>query len=274
MLRATADGLCLVQAPACDILVVGDQHITPGQPVEHFEWLAALIRARRPDVIVNIGDVIDMVSLSSHADPVERANTNYVEELRAGVAAWAPAVEAAREVGARLVYCTGNHDDPRVERLLRSNPWLKGAIPSFVSMMEDAGWETHAFQAPVTVGGVAFAHYFVSGTIGRPISGVNVARSMVIKLMDSALAGHSHVFNVVATTTPLGRRVITGNVGCFIHPDSDVSAWAGPQVHVLYDRGVVYLHGAQNGDADVEWVSMERLKALHGEVTRANRPRC
>lgn len=262
-LRAMAEGVRLGPRPErpVDVLVVGDQHVTPGAPTEHFAWLAELVRARRPDVVVNVGDVIDNVSFSFHAGPAEKARYNYMEELDAAITAWRPVVEACREVGARMVLCLGNHDDHRLKRVLATTPWLRGAIKELGPMMEAAGWVVYDYQQPAYAAGIAFAHNWVSGAMGKPIGGVNVARSMALKIMDSALGGHSHVYAVKTTTTPLGRKVLTGTVGCFIHDQSDVSDWAGPQVTTQYDRGVVYLHCAANGHADVEWVSMDRLKA-------------
>lgn len=265
-LRAAADGYLMASGGrgAVDILVVGDQHITPGQPTEHFEWLAALIAERKPDVVLSVGDVIDNVSFSSHACDAEKARFSYIEELDAAISAWSPAVDAAKQVDASLVVTLGNHDDLRLQRVIRQHPWLSGAIKELGPMLTEAGWDVFDYQTPAKVAGIAFSHTWVSGIMGKPISGVNPARAMAMKIMDSALAGHSHAYNIRTTTTPLGRRILTGTVGCFIHPDSDVSNWAGPQVIEQYDRGVVYLHSAANGHADVEWISMDRLRRTWG----------
>ena len=270
LLHAAAAGFKLAGVPAepLDILVVGDQHITPDGPTEHFEWLAELVREREPDVIVNVGDVIDNISFSVHSNATEKAKVLYMQELKAGVAAWAPVVEAAADVGARLILTGGNHDDPRVERFLKDHPFLEGAIAKLEPMMAKAGWEVIPFQVPCEVAGIRFAHYFVSGVMGRPIGGVNPGRAMAMKLMDSALAGHSHEYGVRTINTAFGRQILAGPVGCFIHPNSDVSDWAGPQAVNHYDRGVVYLYGAANGTADVEWVSFERLKRAYSASGR------
>lgn len=265
LLHAAAQGYRLSHEPEdpLDILVVGDQHITPGAPTEHFDWLANLVRDRKPAVLVNVGDVIDNVSFSSHAGEAEKSRYNYIEELEAGLDAWDVVMDACIEVGTRTVLTEGNHDDVRLGRFLKKAPWLKGAIAELGPMMSHAGWEVVPFQVPFECAGIRFAHYFVSGVMGKSIGGVNPARAMAMKLMDSALAGHSHEYAVRTINTAFGRQILAGPVGCFIHPDSDVSDWAGPQAVNHYDRGVVYLHGAAGGTADVEWVSFERLKRLY-----------
>src|SRR3972149_11701156 len=47
-------------------LVIPDCQVKPGVPLDHLEWLGKYIVAKKPDVIINIGDFADMESLSSY----------------------------------------------------------------------------------------------------------------------------------------------------------------------------------------------------------------
>ena len=47
-------------------LIIGDSHATPQSPNRRFEWLCNFIVEQQPDLIVSIGDMADMSTLSSY----------------------------------------------------------------------------------------------------------------------------------------------------------------------------------------------------------------
>ena len=47
-------------------LVIPDVQAKPGVPLEHLDWLGQYIVAKKPDVVVCLGDFADMESLSSY----------------------------------------------------------------------------------------------------------------------------------------------------------------------------------------------------------------
>jgi len=47
-------------------LIIPDSHAHPDHNNDRFEWLGKLIMDVKPDVVVNIGDMADMPSLSTY----------------------------------------------------------------------------------------------------------------------------------------------------------------------------------------------------------------
>ena len=52
---------------------------------------------------------------------------------------------------------------------------------------EEYGWEVHDFLEVVIIEGVAFSHYFTSGTMGRPVT---TAQACLTKKHMSCVQGH------------------------------------------------------------------------------------
>ena len=70
------------------IFVIGDTQCKPGETIEHMTWIGNYIAAKRPDVIVHIGDHFDLPSLSFY-DKGKRdfEGRRLVEDIEVGRAA-------------------------------------------------------------------------------------------------------------------------------------------------------------------------------------------
>ncbi len=77
----------------------------------------------------------------------------------------------------------------------------------------------------------------------------------------SCIAGHIHTFDHAVRTNIAGKTRVGLIVGCYQDYDND---WAGNIAH-LWRRGVAVLRNVKNGDFDLEWWSLERLKEEYGE---------
>ena len=60
--------------------------------------------------------------------------------------------------------------------------------------------EVHEYQIPVVVDGVYYCHNFPTGVMGKPISGDNIGRALLIKNKVSSTVGHIHTFDSVSYT--------------------------------------------------------------------------
>lgn len=108
--------------------------------------------------------------------------------------------------------------------------------------------------------GVLFAHYCISGVMGRPIGGINHASSLINKNHCSTVVGHSHTFDFSVQSSADGKTLM--GLVCGVYQDY-TNGWAGGTGN-LWQRGLAILRNFEEGRWDLEWVSMKRMKELYG----------
>jgi predicted phosphodiesterase len=248
------------------ILVLPDPHDEPGVSKERFRWLGKLIAERQPDAIVHMGDGSSFDSLSQYdIGTIQAEGQRYSEDLSSFHEAmeemWAPVEALNRKLirqkkamyDPKKVYCLGNHEQ-RIVKAVQQEPRLEGTISLADLGLEKNGWEVHPLTDPANVYGIAFAHYFTSGIMGRPIFGVNHARSLVAKTYTSSVVGHSHDRSFWEDTDVYGRKVFGLVAGCYFDHDLSYTReedrnWAG----------IVLLH-VDKKHVDPEFISIQEMK--------------
>lgn len=160
---------------------------------------------------------------------------------------------------------TGNHDN-RINRAVSLQGELEGTIA-----IEDLELEKNydvvvgydgSTPGIVNVAGVNFAHYVVSGIMGRPLSSENPAASLLSKKHISCVVGHSHLMDFSCRTRLDDTKIMAAHAGCFIDYDPE---WCG-NTGKLWDRGCLILHSTEDGQFDLQTVSMNSLKKAYGRL--------
>ena len=259
-----------------NILVIPDGHAHPDYSNERFDWLGEYIMERKPDVIVNIGDLADMPSLSSFDRGTKGfEGRRYLKDIAAVVDAqerlFAPmdrynANKRAwreKQYKPRLILTLGNHEY-RIERATNGQAELDGVIGLHDLRYEEFGWEVIPFQQPVVIDGISFCHYHTSGVMNRPIGGENIGASLIKKGYQSAVQGHSHVYDHSERTRHDGDKVFGMSVGCYTHPKM-IEGW-NRGCHQMWWRGVVEINETDgNGYYDeLRQVTMRKLRRMYG----------
>lgn len=244
-------------------LVIPDSHSLPGTSNARYEWLGHLINELKPDVVVDIGDFFDMESLCSYDKGTKGfEGRRYKKDIEIGLDAQQKIYDITRKSKKKLprfVRTLGNHEH-RIIRAIDRDPILEGTIGLEDLQSKQYGWEEHAFLTPVEIAGVTYQHYFTSGIMGRPISGERHAQTLILKQLSSCTQGHSHLFDHCVRSDVRGRKIHGCVVGCYTEHHAD---FAGP-ANAMWHRGVVIKRGVEDGNYDVETVSMKRLKELYG----------
>ena len=109
------------------------------------------------------------------------------------------------------------------------------------------------FLAPLVIEGICFQHYLPSGPMGRPTSGVNHARTLVIKGLQSVVVGHSHQRDFWETTRADGQKMFGLVVGCY---DEGLHEYAKGTQHNWWS-GLCMLHEAHDGSAEPAFYSTD-----------------
>jgi len=244
-------------------LVIPDSHAHPQYNNNRYDLLGKLVAELKPDVIVDVGDWWDMPSLCTY-DKGKRGfeNNRYHKDIAAGVEAQDRLLNPLRKLKRktpRKIRCLGNHEH-RINRVLDLDPILDGTISTRDFQSKEYGFEEYPFLEIVEVDGIQYSHYFASGVMGRPIGGVNLGASILSKQFQSATQGHTHMFDHAVRVRGDGRRVHGLSCGVFQDYVPDFAKASAR----YWSSGVVIKRGVSNGDYDIEWVSMRRLKEIYG----------
>ena len=251
-------------------LVIPDSHTYPGDDLERYSMAGEFALKKRPDVIVEIGDWPDMESLCSYDfGKLSYEGRRYRKDTQASRDALDAFEKPIRDHNAKMkkqkrpqykprkVKIIGNHEY-RILRAVSSDPKLDGVLQLEDLGFHDRDWEVQkTYQVPVEIDGVYYNHFFVSGVMGKPISGVNPARRIITEHMKSCTCGHIHIHDTATKASPDGSRNYGLVAGCFFEHSMDYAL----AVEHLWWRGLFLKHGVENGEYDLETWSMKRLKS-------------
>lgn len=240
--------------------MIPDTQTRPGVPLDHLDWIARYIVAKKPDVIVHLGDHWDFPSLNGHEEPgsVPLEGARYADDLFVGNEAFKRLALPIAAEGARLakghrsrweprkVFLVGNHE-VRVDRVAKNNPKLLGTVGS--DDCDTLDWERHPFLESVCIDGVNYCHYFSNTGTGKPIGGEVPNR--LTKINATFVQGHEQGRRQGERTTSLGktiRGIVAGS--CYLHREE----YRGP--HQRHWRGILVLNEVRDGEFDLTEVSL------------------
>ena len=251
-------------------LVIPDQHAHPDYPNQRADWVGKLIKDVKPDVVVNMGDAADMASLCSY----EKGKSSFVgrsyekdinSHLEFQDRLWLPFRRSKRKLPHRIVL-EGNHEH-RIKKALSTDPELEGERYgiSFKDLDFDSYYdevvEYHGGTPGISdIDGISYAHYFISGVMGRPMSGIHHAYSLLQKNHKSCTCAHTHLIDWRVETKLDGTKMMGLVAGVYQDYSSD---WAG-DANRLWTSGVWIKRNVENGMYDPEFVSIERLQREYG----------
>ena len=248
-------------------LIIPDSHAHPKHHNKRAEWLGKLINDIKPDVVVHLGDSADMPSLSSY-DRGTKAfqGRNYRADIDAHLdfndRLWDTVRSAKRKLPVRYFF-EGNHEH-RITKAINLQPELEGAI-SFDDLELERYYDEivpYNGRSPgvLSVDGISYAHFFISGVMGKPLGGTHPAYSILSKGHGSSTAGDLHLLSYEVQTGIGGKRIQGLVAGCYQDYDAD---WAG-EANKLWWRGVVVKRNVENGNYDPSFISLAALKKEYG----------
>jgi hypothetical protein len=243
-----------------NIAFIPDVQAKDGSDFRFLGRVGRYIAEKQPEVIVNAGDFADVPSLSSY-DVGKRSfeGRRYRKDIDAAKRAMDALMEPiakARGYKPRLELTLGNHEE-RINRATENHPELYELISVGDLGYRDYGWNVHPFLKPIKIGGVMFAHYFITGTMGRPFS---TAQAMLRGHM-SAMAGHQQGLQRATARRMDGAPIITTIAGsCYEHDEG----YLGPQGNNHW-RGIVFMHDVKDGSYDPMDISLSYLKKRYKE---------
>lgn len=251
-------------------LVIPDPHSHPDHPNDRADWIGKLIADLKPEVIINLGDGADMASLSSYDKGKGSFHgRTYQKDIDAFLdfedRLWEP-MRRMKKKRPRRIFLEGNHEH-RIKKAVDSMPEYEGSRYgiSFKDLDLDHYYDDvveYKGQTPgiITVDGVSYAHYFISGVMARSVGGEHAAYSLITKNFTSCTQGHSHTLDFSVRTDTFGNKVMGLVAGVGIDYTAD---WAG-HANDLWWKGVIFKRHVEDGVYDPQFISMEALKKEYG----------
>lgn len=247
-------------------IMIPDLQVTPDTPTDHLSWIGEYIVEQKPDVVVQIGDLADMESLSSY-DKGKRSfeGRRYIRDIDSAHKAMKQLNQPLTDYNLRQTMnkkklyrpdkriTLGNHEY-RIQRAIEDDARLDGTLGLQDLDFAHYGWKSHDFLEPVEIDGVHYAHFFANPMSGRPFGGQSIdTRLKTIGFSFSM--GHQQVCMTGQRYLNNGSR-IRGLVcgACYLH-DEDYMGHQGNS----YWRGLFVKHEVRNGEYDLMEVSLDYL---------------
>ena len=248
------------------ICVIPDAQVKSDVSIKHLLWAGKYIADKKPDVIVNIGDFWDMPSLS-HYDVGKKSfeGRRYKKDVESGNIAMdlflQPILKEINRLkrnkkkqwNPRFIFTLGNHEE-RIARAIENDCILEDTIG--YKDLNLSAWEVYDYLKPVVVEGVAFAHFFTSGVMGRPVAS---ARALLNKRFMSCVMGHVQNRDIAYAERADGKRLTGLFAGIFYDHDED---YLGNQGNGAW-KGIWMLNEVSEGGFDELPVSLEYLRGKY-----------
>lgn len=226
-----------------NIGVIPDTQVKPGIKLDYLRRIGQYFAEKQPEVLVCIGDFWDMPSLSSYDKGKKsfegRRFNSDIDVGKRGMEIMLTPIKKVRGYKPKMIFLMGNHEH-RADRVPELQPEFDGVIGTHCMEIESYGWKVIPFLRPWIFRDVAFAHYFTSGAMGRPVSS---ARACLNKKMMSCVQGHQQTLDIATSYRADGVRLTSIIAGASYDHKED---YLGPQGNNHF-RGILMLHDVKRG---------------------------
>lgn len=249
--------------------IVPDTQVKPGDRTEHLGWAAKYCVDKKPEVIIFMGDHWDMPSLCTYDYGTKGYEGRaYLDDIEAGNAAIEVFMQPIYHEQARLrrnkekiwqprmIFLMGNHEN-RISKAVNADRKLDGLLTYEHFNLIEHGFEVYSFLEVAVIDGIAYSHYFVSGTMGRPCTN---ARLMLNKKHMSCVMGHVQDRDIAFAKRADGTRMTGVFVGIYYQEDQD---YLNPQTNDSWS-GCWMFNEVEDGAFDEMPLSMKYLGRRFG----------
>ncbi len=245
-------------------MIIPDIQSKPGVNLDYLKWIGEYIIAKKPDILICIGDFADMPSLSSY-DKGKKSfeGRRYKADIKAAEDAMNLMLGPMRAYNKkamenhkarykpRMVMTLGNHEE-RIMRVSEYSPELDGVVSYDDLPYKD--WEVIDFLKPIMIDGVTYVHYLANPMTGKPYGGT--ALNQLNKVGRTFIVGHKQTLDI-ATRFTIGGVQQWGIIAGAAYPHfEDYKGYQGND----HWRGVLYLHRVIDGSFDPMIISLAYLE--------------
>lgn len=259
------------QSKELRILVVPDTQVMPGVELSHFTALGRYAAAKRPDIIIHLGDFRDFPSLSSYESAVKKTHQGRckladIESGNRALEMLETQLAKAQGYSPRKIMLRGNHDCEgpygRIGRYLAEHPDDRRLIESAEFLEHKTGWEVIPFLEPVEVQGTLYVHlvpYTAKGKVTKSSlsMGAGSAAAQIKITMQSCTTGHTPGLDY-GMLFPGTRRIRGIQAGSFYQHTDDYAPGSN------FWRGAIMKSRCRDGYYSAAELDMEFLLEKYG----------
>lgn len=216
---------------ATRVLVWGDAHDSPSIPDKsRFRHLGMLASELQPDLIVDVGDALDLDSLSTHSVPGsmdDRARPQFLTEIASLTDAMGEFNETAPPASEVPRYHLDGNHCYRADRFENINPTAAGVYTlPLQQVFARYGFSTKKYREWLFIEGVGFTHIPINAA-GREYGGLNAEITVARESTFSVVFGHTHRSNKIRRhKVGIGNGLDVFNTGSFM-PQGYIKHYAG-----------------------------------------------
>lgn len=245
-------------------MVIPDIQAKPDISLDYLKWIGEYIIAKKPDVLICIGDFADMPSLCSY-DKGKKSfeGRRYKADIKAATDAMNLMLKPMKDYNERqkaghhkqytprMILTLGNHEE-RIMRVSEYAPELDEVVGYRDLPYQD--WEVIDYLKPIDIDGVIYVHYLSNAFTGKPMGGCALNQ---LKLFGkSYIVGHKQTLDIATRFVGNGQQQ-WGVIAGAAYPHDE--AYKGYQGNHHW-RGVIYLHRVIDGSFDPMFISLDYLK--------------
>lgn len=242
-------------------LVIADTQVKPSSDLTYLEVLGKYIAEKQPEVIIHIGDHMDMESLSSYDKGKKSFEGRRVKaDLDAGFRGMEALVEQFAKIpgyNPQMVFTLGNHEE-RIDRFANDNPEFEGFLGTKLLNLEQWGWEVMPFLKPKEIDGIYYVHYLCNPFNGRPYGGN--ALNQLKTVGRSFVVGHKQCLDIAIRPTIDDKMQIGIVNGAYYPHFEDYKGFQGNN----HFRGITMLHEVSDGFGCPQFISLNYLLNRYG----------
>ena len=251
------------------VIAIGDLHDSPNiRDKSRFRWIAKHIKKVKPDVVVQIGDIITLDSCTHYiSDDTYTARIEkptFMKEMQSFDEALEEFHFVLKGEKIKKYITLGNHEK-RMWRYEDKNPTFYGMCQKeFFGTCRKYKWKVIPWGQYLMLGGVGFIHAPIN-PMGKEYGGEASERQIANKSKIDIVFGHSHraqdirVPKISDTKNDFTRIL---NIGCAL-PEGHIESYAK---HSLtgWTYQIVEIDIWDNHIMEVQNISMKKLKKLYG----------
>ena len=251
------------------VVAIGDLHDSPNiRDKSRFRWIAKHIKKVKPDVVVQIGDIITLDSCTHYiSDDTYTARIEkptFMREMQSFDEALEEFHYVLKGEKVKKYITLGNHEK-RMWRYEDKNPTFYGMCQKeFFGTCRKYKWKVIPWGQYLMLGGVGFIHAPIN-PMGKEYGGEASERQIANKSKIDIVFGHSHRAQdirvpKISDTKNDFTRVL--NIGCAL-PEGHIESYAK---HSLtgWTYQIVEIDIWDNHIMEVQNISMKKLKKLYG----------
>ena len=239
-------------------VVFPDQHY-PIHDVKAMSVAHQILREVKPDIFVNLGDVVEGDSVSSHRwkrrkrPPLEYQLPLIEKEIELVNKELDKVDAILDEVGCKERHiCQGNHDE-WYDMFVEENPYLDHLTFRKAYKWDERGFKFKKYNEVLTIGKLSFIHGAYTGN--------NHAKKHLESYGCNLMYGHVHDLQRYSMTRLKDGAISAWSLGCLKNMKAEKNTWLRGRLH-NWNHAVAIIDFFDNGNFAVQIVEIVKGKAV------------